>query len=108
MDELKRLIKKPGNGEVFAGILGALVTTVDERAQPELVKILDDYLASTNNLIVPMTVIDGLGQEGGPEAYRGVTVLARAKPFDTRNSAIAAAVLCRRWFRFASPKPLVI
>ena len=84
-EELKRSVKKQISPETLMGLLGSLVATEDRQIQLELVKIIDDYLASPRgNLLVPMTVIDELGQQGGADAFRGVSLLARAKAFDSQ------------------------
>lgn len=83
-DEFKRYIKKQSNEEMLSGLLGAMIAATDEAQRDSVVKLLDEYLASPKaNLLVPMSLIDDLAQQGGPEALQSIIVLARVKPFDS-------------------------
>jgi hypothetical protein len=83
-DELKKSFRKPpANESNSIELLRALVPTEDESRQAEIVKTLDDFLASPKaHPLVPMTVIDDYGVQGDAEAVRSVTLLAKAKIFE--------------------------
>ena len=84
LDDLKRSLRKTGNDALIAELFRALAGTEDEGAQAEVVKLLDDLLKSPKgNLLLPMNLIDELGTQGDAKAARAVTLLARAKPFET-------------------------
>ena len=82
-DELKKNFRKPSAMETNAvELLRALVPTEVESQQTDLLKILDDFLASSKGqLLVPMTVIDDYGLQGDAEAFRSVSLLSKAKLF---------------------------
>lgn len=82
-NEFKRYVKKQANEEVLSGLLGGMIATSDDARLVDALKALDDYLASPRaNLIVPMSLIDDLGQQGGVESVNSIKVLAKAKPFE--------------------------
>ena len=83
-EELKKSLRKPSSNELNSiELLRALVPTEDASRQTEIVKILDDFLASPKvNLSVPITVIDDYAVQGDSEAFRSVSLLAKAKFFE--------------------------
>ncbi len=82
-EEFKRYVKKQFNEEILCALLGGMIAATDEEGQNEAIKTLDEYLASPKgNLIIPMALIDDLGQEGGPESVESIKILTRAKPFE--------------------------
>lgn len=82
-EEFKRYVKKQFSEEILCSLLAGMVAATDEAGQADALKTLDDYLASPKgNLIIPMALIDDLGQEGGPEAVESIKLLARATPFE--------------------------
>ncbi|MBS0205715.1 MAG: VWA domain-containing protein [Planctomycetes bacterium] len=82
-EEFKRYIKKQANEEILSGLLGGMIATTDDARQQEVLNTLDDYLASPRgHLIVPISLIDDLGKEGGDEAVNSIKLLARSKVFD--------------------------
>ncbi len=84
-DEYKKSLRKAGANDLVAELLRALVCTDDEELQPELVKSLDDYLAlPKSNILLPMTLIDDFGQQGGTHAARAVKLMSGAKVFETK------------------------
>ncbi len=82
-DELKKNFRKPSAMETNAvELLRALVPTQEESHQTDLLKVVDDFLASSKGqLLVPMTVIDDYGLQGDAEAFRSVSLLSKAKLF---------------------------
>lgn len=84
IEEFKRYIKKQSNEEILSGLLGGMIAAPDPAQQSEVLKLLDDYLASPkSNLIVPISLIDDLGQQGDMDAVNSIILLAKAKPFAT-------------------------
>lgn len=84
-EEFKRYVKKQANEEILSGLLGGMIATTDEAQQLEVVKTLDDYLASPRgHLIVPISLIDDLGKQGDEDAVKAIKVLSRAKAFDSQ------------------------
>jgi hypothetical protein len=84
IDEFNRYVKKQANEEVLSGLLGGMIATTDEARQLDVLKTLDEYLTGPKgNLIVPMSLIDDLGEQGGGEAVSSIKLLARAKPFES-------------------------
>ncbi len=82
-EEFKRYVKKQFNEEILCCLLEGMISATDEAGRDEAIKTLDDYLASPKgNLIIPMALIDDLGQQNGPEAVELIKVLSRAKPFE--------------------------
>ena len=85
LDDLKRSLRKPGNEALIAELFRALAGTEDEEVQTEVVKVLDESLRSPKaNLLMPMTLIDDFGTQGDTKAARAVTLLTRAKVFETK------------------------
>lgn len=83
-DEFKRYVKKQFNEEILSGLLGGMIAATDEAVQKDAIKSLDDYLASPKgNLLVPISLIDDLGAQGGADAVESIKVLAKAKPFES-------------------------
>ena len=84
LEELKKSLRKPSlNETVVVELFRALAATEDDSRQAEVVKCLNDFLASSRaNLLIPMTVIDDFGQQGDTVAVRSVTLLAKAKAFE--------------------------
>jgi hypothetical protein len=82
-DELKKSFRKPpANDSNAIELLRALVPTEYESQQSDLLKILDEFLASPKaHLLVPMTVIDDYGTQGDAESFRSVALLAQTKTF---------------------------
>ncbi len=84
-EEFKRYVKKQANEEVLSGLLGGMIATTDEARQAEVQKTLDEYLAGPKaNLIVPMSLIDDLAEQGGVDSVNSIRLLTRAKPFETQ------------------------
>jgi hypothetical protein len=82
-EEFKRYVRKQANEEVLSGLLGGMISSSDEAQQAEAIKILDEYLASPKgHLIVPMSLIDDLAQQGGSDSVNAIKTLSKAKPFD--------------------------
>ena len=85
LDDLKRSLRKPGTESLVTELFRALAGTEDEDRQAEVLKLLDDTLRSPKgNLLLPMTLIDNFGMQGDAKAARSVTLLARAKSFETK------------------------
>jgi len=83
--EFARNTKKPDREELLSGLLGGMVATEVPAEIDEAVKVLDEYLASPKgHLIVPMSLIDDLGMEGGKEAVRIIANLTKIKPFQNQ------------------------
>lgn len=81
-DEFKRYVKKSAGEEILSGILGGMISTPDKTQLADNLKSLDDYLASPKgHLIVPMSLIDDLGQKGGADAVQDIETLTKVKPF---------------------------
>ena len=82
-EEFKRTLHKSGANDTTAELLRALVCTEDEELQPELVKLLDEYLAlPKSNILLPMTLIDDFGQQGGTDAARAVKLMSGTRVFE--------------------------
>lgn len=85
LDDLKRLLRKPGTEQLVAELFRALAGPEDEDLQVELIKLLDEYLRTPKgNVLLPMSLIDDFGTQGDTKAARSVTLLARAKPFESK------------------------
>ena len=83
--EFARNTKKPDREELLSGLLGGMFATEVPAEIDEAVKVLDEYLASPKgHLIVPMSLIDDLGMEGGKEAVRIIANLTKIKPFQNQ------------------------
>lgn len=83
-EEFKRYLKKQSNEEILSGLLGGMIAASDKAQQDEVIRLLDDYLASPKgHLIVPISLIDDLGQQGGIDAVNSIILLTKAKPFGT-------------------------
>ncbi len=94
-EEFKRYLKKQSNEEILSGLLGGMIAASDKAQQDEAIRLLDDYLASPKgHLIVPISLIDDLGQQGGIDAVNSIILLTKAKPFGTtfgyRRSVVQA------------------
>ncbi len=84
-DDLKRSQRKPGTEQLVAELFRALAGTEDEDLQTEILKLLDESLRSPKgNVLLPMSLIDDFAVQGDAKAARSVTLLARAKPFETK------------------------
>lgn len=84
-DKFKKSLRKTGPTETVAELLRALVCTDDEVLQPELVKSLDAYLALPSaNILLPMTLIDDFGRQGGADAVKAVKLMSGTKVFDNK------------------------
>ncbi len=85
IEEFKRYVKKQANEEVLSGLLGGMIATTDEARQAEVLKTLEEYLAGPRaNLIVPMSLIDDLAEQGGVDSVNSIKLLTRVKPFETQ------------------------
>ena len=85
LDDLKRSLRKAGSEPLVAELFRALAGTEDEDLQTEVIKLLDEYLRTPKgNVLLPMTLIDDFGSQGDAKAARSVTLLARAKPFESK------------------------
>lgn len=85
LDELKKILKKATIPDSMPEYIRALAVTSDEKLQTEVVKLLDDYLASAKgNLLVPMLLIDDYGKQGDAEAFKAVTLFSKSKTFETK------------------------
>ena len=85
VDEFKKLQRKQGAEDTFAQLLRALAATEDEALQTDLIKSLDEYLRSPKgNILLPMTLIDDLGQQGDVKAVQAIKLLSRARPFEAK------------------------
>lgn len=85
LEELKRAFRKAVPGDAAGELLRALSCIEDEAHQTEVVKLLDEYLASPKgNLLVPITLIDDFARQGDTEALRAATLFSRAKAFETK------------------------
>jgi hypothetical protein len=83
IEEFKRYVKKQANEEVLSGLLGGMAAVTDEQGQAEVVKTLDEYLASPKaNLIVPMGLIDDLALQTGEETVNSIRLLTKVKAFE--------------------------
>lgn len=83
-EEFKRYLKKQSNEEILSGLLGGMIDAPDKAQQDEVIRLLDDYLASPKgHLIVPISLIDDLAQQGGIDAVNSIILLTKAKPFGT-------------------------
>lgn len=85
LDELKRSFRKAVPGDAAGELLRSLACIQDESGQVEVLKVLDEYLASPKgNLLVPITLIDDFARQGDAEALQAVTLFSRAKAFETK------------------------
>lgn len=85
LEELKRSLKKAVTGDAAAELLRAVSCIEDEAQQTEVLKLLDEYLASPKgNLLLPITLIDDFGKQGDAEALHAVTLFSRAKAFEAK------------------------
>ena len=85
IEEFKRYVKKQANVEVLSGLLGGMIATTDEARQVEVLKTLEEYLAGPKaNLIVPMSLIDDLADQGGVDSVNSIKLLTNVKPFETQ------------------------
>lgn len=83
-DELKKSFKKQVPNDNTIELFRALIVTGDEGRQAEVMKNLDDYLSTAKgNLLVPISVIDDVAQQGDAEAFRLVKMLSKSKAFDS-------------------------
>lgn len=81
-EEFKRYLKKQSNEEILSGLLGGMIAASDKTRQDDVIKLLDEYLASPRgNLVVPISLIDDLGEQGGIDAVNSIILLTKAKPF---------------------------
>jgi hypothetical protein len=84
-EEFARYVKKQSNEVMLSGLLGGMIATTDESQLASVTKLLDEYLASPKGqLIVPISLIDDLAEQGGVEAVHSITALTRVKPFETQ------------------------
>ncbi|MDB5337465.1 MAG: hypothetical protein JWN70_3084 [Planctomycetaceae bacterium] len=85
LEDFKRSLRKAVINESTAELLRPLVIIEDEAFQTTLLKLLDDYLASSKgNIALPMTLIDDFAKEGDAEAYRAVTFFSKSKAFEAK------------------------
>ena len=83
--EFKRYSKKQNSDGMLSGLLGGMIATTDESQRAAYLKTLDDYLASPKgHLIVPVSVIDDLAEQGGADAVQYVATLSKVAPFKSQ------------------------
>jgi hypothetical protein len=84
-DDLKKILKKPLLAETTPELFRALSTTDDTTLQGELLKALDDYLASARgNLAIPVSIVDDFAIVGDDEAFKAILLLSKSRAFDTK------------------------
>lgn len=84
-EDLKKNLKRPATTETMPEVFRALAATDDATLQVDLMKLLDDYLASSKgNLLVPMILIDDYAKLADAEAVKAVSLFSKSKAFDTK------------------------
>jgi hypothetical protein len=83
--ELKKNLKRASPADTVPELFRPLAITDDEALQADLLKALDDFLASPRaNLLVPITLIDDFAKQGDADAFKAITLFSKSKTFDTK------------------------